>query len=290
MKKTENKVKELNEAIDLIDLINDSEWKATLNERKVKELEFHDRDRMTQDSSNQVNDTHESDTFEKFYGNKKYYDVVERSNSYVQDWIKKEAKGNIFLDYACGNGINARHAAKNGAILSIGFDISGVSVKNSIKFAQDENIKNIRFFQADAENTKIPDNSIDRIICSGMLHHLDLSYALPELRRILKPGGKILAVEALDYNPAIKLYRMLTPDMRTEWEKAHILSLKDVEFSKRFFKLGGIRYWHVVGYAAGKFPSLRGVLDLIDKVLEKIPLVQRMSWMFTFELIKPDEK
>ncbi len=286
----EKTIKELNEAIDLIDLINDSEWKSTLNERKVKELEFHDRDRMNQDSSNQVNDVHEGDTFEKFYGNKKYYDVVERSNSYVQDWIEKEAKGNIFLDYACGNGINARHAARSGATLSIGFDISGISVKNSIRFAQDENIKNIRFFQADAENTKIPDNSIDRIICSGMLHHLDLSYALPELRRILKPGGKILAVEALDYNPAIKLYRMLTPDMRTEWEKAHILSLKDVEFSKRFFKLGGIKYWHVVGYAAGKFPSLRGVLDLIDRVLEKIPLVQRMSWMFTFELIKPDEK
>ena len=290
MKEIENKVKELNAAIDLIDLINDSDWKATLNDRKLKELEFHDRDRMNQDSNDQVDSAHEGDTFEKFYGNKKYYTVVERSNSYVQDWIKKEAKGNIFLDYACGNGVHARHAAKSGAVLSIGFDISGISVKNAIRFSKDENIKNTRFFQADAENTKIPDNSIDRIICSGMLHHLDLSYALPELRRILKPGGKILAVEALDYNPAIKLYRMLTPDMRTEWEKAHILSLKDVEFAKRFFGLGSIKYWHVIGYAAGKFPSLLRILNLFDRVLEKIPLVQRMSWMFTFELIKHDEK
>jgi len=286
MKKIQNEVKELNKAIDKIGLINDSDWKATLNERKVKELEFHDRDRMNQGSNNQVNDVQEGDTFEKFYGNKKYYNIIKRSNSYVQDWIAKEAKNNIILDYACGNGTNARHAAKSGAALSIGFDISGISVKNATKFAKDENIKNIRFFQADAENTKIPNNSIDRIICSGMLHHLDLSFALPELRRILKPGGKILAVEALDYNPAIKLYRMLTPDMRTEWEKAHILSLKDVEFAKRFFKLGEINYWHVIGYAAGKFPSLQMPLDLIDKVLEKIPLVQRMSWMFTFELIK----
>jgi ubiquinone/menaquinone biosynthesis C-methylase UbiE len=290
MKEIENKVQELNTAIDAINLIDDTEWKATLNDRKVKELEFHDRDRINQDSNDQVDSAQEGDTFEKFYGNKKYYSVVKRSNSYVQDWISKEAKGNIFLDYACGNGLNARHAAKSGAALSIGFDISGISVKNAIKFSEDENIKNIRFFQADAENTKIPDNSIDRIICSGMLHHLDLSYALPELRRILKPGGKVLAVEALDYNPAIKLYRMLTPDMRTEWEKAHILSLKDVNFAKRFFKVDKIKYWHVVGYAAGKFPSLLTLLDLIDKVLEKIPLVQKMSWMFTFELIKNDEK
>ena len=123
-----------------------------------------------------------------------------------------------------------------------------------------------------------------------MLHHLDLSYALPELRRILKPGGVILAVEALDYNPAIKLYRLLTPAMRTEWEKAHILSLKDIRFAKRFFDLGEVRYWHIVGYIAGKFPLFQMPLDIIDKVLEKIPFVQLMSWMFTFELVKKIEK
>ncbi len=53
----------------------------------------------------------------------------------------------------------------------------------------------------------LDDNYIDAIICSGMLHHLDLSYAFLELRRILRAEGKILAaIEALNYNPAIKLY------------------------------------------------------------------------------------
>ena len=279
----------LNEVIDDIDKIKDSEWVSTLNSRKIKELEFHDRDRTHQQSDNQVDEKTEGDTFEKFYSNKKYYKIVNRSNSFVQNWIKKESKNNIFLDYACGNGVNARIAAASGASLSLGFDISGVSIENSIKFAKEEKLENIRFFQADAENTKLPDNSIDRIICSGMLHHLDLSYALPELRRILKPGGKILAVEALDYNPIIKLYRMLTPSMRTEWEKAHILSLKDINFAKYFFKVDNIKYWHVVGYAAGKFPFLSRFLEVMDRVLEKIPYIQRMSWIFTFELIKNSE-
>jgi len=285
-----NRVKSLHKSIDSIDLMNDADWKNTLNDRKIKELEFHDRDRQNQDSSNQVDPENAGDTYEKFYGNKKYYDIVDRSSSYVKNWINNEAKDNIFLDYACGNGNNARVAAKAGAALSIGFDISGVSVENASRFAQEEGLKNIRFFQADAENTKIPNDSIDRIICSGMLHHLDLSYALPELRRILKPGGKLLAVEALDYNPVIKLYRILTPDMRTDWEKAHILSLADVKFAKRFFELGVIKYWHVIGYAAGKFPFLRKPLGRIDQLLEKIPFIQRLSWMFTFELIKPHEK
>jgi len=74
-------------------------------------------------------------------------------------------------------------------------------------------------------------------MCAGMLHHVELSYAFPELRRVLKPGGRILAAEALNYNPAIKLYRNLTPSLRTAWEKDHILSLKDVRFAQRFFQL-----------------------------------------------------
>lgn len=174
-----------------------------------------------------------------------------------------------------------------GAALSLGFDISGVSVENARNAAREAGLNdNIRFFQADAENTKLPDNSIDTIVCSGMLHHLDLSYVFPELRRILKPGGKVLAVEALDYNPAIKLYRFLTPDMRTEWEKAHILNLSDVKFASRFFDVKEIRYWHVAGYAAGKLPRLFPLLDKLDLVLEKIPYVQRMAWIFTFVLEK----
>lgn len=99
-----------------------------------------------------------------------------------------------------------------------------------------------------------------------MLHHLDLSYALPELRRILAPGGRILAVEALDYNPAIKLYRRLTPAMRTEWEKAHIL-----------------------GIAAPHLGPLAPVVHAVDRVLEKVPYAQRLSWIFTFELLKAED-
>jgi hypothetical protein len=106
------------------------------------------------------------------------------------------------------------------------------------------------------------------------------------LRRILKPGGKILAVEALDYNPMIKLYRLLTPEMRTEWEKAHILSLKDINFAKHFFDTGDIRYWHIVGYVSGKYPFFALPLEKIDMILEKIPYIQRLAWIFTFELLK----
>lgn len=272
--------------IDEIDRISDHDWKVSLAERKLKELEFHDRDR----DQSRIEKTKHSDTYEKFYGNNKYYSTTRRSDQYVKNWIAKESKGKVFLDYACGNGKNAFFAREAGAGLSLGFDISGVSVENARNAAASACLNNnIRFFQADAENTKLPDNSVDTTVCSGMLHHLDLSYVFPELRRILKPGGKVLAVEALDYNPAIKLYRIMTPDMRTDWEKAHILNLSDVKFASRFFVVKEIRYWHVAGYVSGKFPWLFPFLDRLDLALEKIPYVQRMAWIFTFVLEKRRE-
>jgi ubiquinone/menaquinone biosynthesis C-methylase UbiE len=275
---------ELLRHIDEIDRIDNEQWIAKLEPRKLAELEFHNRDR----DRNFAAQAQATDSFEKFYGNKKFYATTARSRQYVYDWIRRECQGRIFLDYACGNGEHAMKAAEWGAELALGFDISDVSVRNCVEAARERGLtERTRFFQADAERTMLPDASVDRVICSGMLHHLDLSYAFPELRRILKPGGKVLAVEALDYNPAIKLYRMMTPDMRTEWEKAHILSLKDIRFASRFFEIGEVRYWHVVGYAGALVKPLARPLDLIDSVLERIPLVNRLAWTFTFELIKP---
>ncbi|UYN97246.1 MAG: class I SAM-dependent methyltransferase [Enhydrobacter sp.] len=276
-------VETLRQELDKLSLMTNSEWLQSLNDRKLAELEFHNRVRDQRATLDEM----PKDTYEKFYGNRKYYSATRRSNEYIRKWIDRHAPGRVFLDYACGNGGMARQAAHAGAKLVIGLDISDVSVANAKKAAAAEGLSNTYFVQADAENTRLPDGCVDAVMCSGMLHHLDLSYAFPELRRILKPGGRILAGEALDYNPLIKLYRLVTPSMRTEWEKAHILSLKDIAFARRFFEIGEMRFWHITGYVGGKFPALLPALDSLDRVLERIPLVQLMAWIFTFELIRP---
>jgi ubiquinone/menaquinone biosynthesis C-methylase UbiE len=271
----------LRQRLEEISNIPSHTWLDGLGERKRKELEFHDRDR----DRSRI-ESMDADTYERFYGNKKYYAATRRSKEYFQDWITRMAPGKVFLDYACGNGAAAISAAKAGAALAIGLDISPVSVRNAADDARRAGVEgNAVFIQADAENTKLPDDSVDLVICNGMLHHLDLSHAFPELRRILAPGGRILAIEALDYNPLIKLYRHLTPQMRTEWEKAHILSLKDLRFAKRFFDIGDVRYWHISSIAGPHVPVLMPALEAVDRVLTSLPLVKYLAWIFTFELI-----
>lgn len=264
------------------------QWYAGLSQRKIEELHFHNRDR-----DKKLTENLPKDTFEVLHGNKKYYSTVEKSSKYVENWLKTHVKGKTFLDYACGNGMNAIRAANFGAALSIGLDISDVSIKNARVEAEKQNLTEETYFiQGDCENTGLPSDSVDVILCSGMLHHLDLNHAFPELKRILKPGGKILCVEALDYNPVIKLYRNRTPSMRTDWEKNHILSLKDLRFAKKFFHVEDVNYWHFTSVAAAfiKNESLKEtmlkVFNGIDAVLSKIPLVNLMAWQFTFVLRK----
>ena len=150
-------LKRLNDAIDLIDSIGNTEWISSLNTRKIAELDFHNKDRDRQS----IQEREDRNSSEKYYGNKKYYKTTDRSRQYMKDWIKREAQDKVFLDYACGNGGNALDAARSGAAISLGFDISDVSVRNCRESAECAKLENTRFFQADAENTKLPKDCID---------------------------------------------------------------------------------------------------------------------------------
>lgn len=264
-----------------------------LSDRKKKELIHHNIQRDTT-----LNESIPKDTFEKLHGNKKYYSTVQLIRDYGDRWIEEKAPGKIFVDYACGNGDRAIRAAQLGAKMVIGIDLSDISLNNARQAAARAGvIDRCYFIQADCENTGLPANSVDVVYCSGVLHHLDLSYAFPEIRRILKPGGCGLALEALDYNPLIKLYRNLTPSMRTEWEKNHILSLADVRFAKRFFEVRNVQFWHLCSIAAvlvrhndGLKQAALKVLNRIDQIILKIPGLRLMAWMFTFEVYKRAEE
>lgn len=178
---------EMRRKLEELDRISDEEWLDTLDTRKKKELKFFDQKQRARREGEAAG----TDTFDKFYANHKYYRTTELSRRYVREWVEKHARGKIFLDLACGEGTVAIQAAKAGARLAIGIDISRVSIENARQDAAAHGVtENTFFVQGDAENTKLPDCSIDAVMCSGMLHHLDLSYVFPELRRILAPGGR----------------------------------------------------------------------------------------------------
>ena len=263
------------------------DWVEGLEDRKKEELDFHNFDR-DKESEDVIEKQKEIDV----HSNKRFYSITEKQKIFINDWLKKNITDKVFLDYACGDGLSSFDAANHSPEMIIGIDISDISVLNAKKQAKQLKLKNCYFFQADCENTELPDESVDVILCQGMLHHLDLKIAFPELKRILKKNGKVLCVEALSVNPLIQLYRDSTPEMRTEWEKAHILGPKDLKFAKKFFHVNQVKYWYLFSLLAVPFRNtflfrpLNTLFSAIDAVFLKIPYLNRLAWQFTFVLNK----
>jgi len=254
--------------------------------RKQKEIDFHN-----QRECDRLHLSH--DAFERKYSNKKWYTVVRKSHDHVSEWLAANCLGNAALDYCCGLGGMSIELARHGAHVSA-FDISDESARTARHALEEAGFGHrASVYVMDAENLAFADNTFDIIVCSGVLHHLDLERAYRELARVLKPGGKIICMEALGHNPAIALYRRLTPHLRTEWEAKHILKIGDVKLARRYFERSETRFFHLFSIAGvlfrrtPLFRPLLTILEVLDDIFLKVPGVKLMAWQFIFELSGP---
>lgn len=103
--------------------------------------------------------------------------------------------GEWVLDVACGTGLVSFAAARNvgptGSV--VGVDISGQMVEIAACRARELAETNTRFARMDAENLALPDASFDVVLCAlGLMYLPDPEQALREMRRVLRPGGRIV--------------------------------------------------------------------------------------------------
>ncbi|WP_441280074.1 class I SAM-dependent methyltransferase [Bradyrhizobium sp. 63_E2_N1_3] len=116
-------------------------------------------------------------------------------DSVEQPWLGEvfpftETQGRRVLEIGFGPGFDALKFLQSGADYS-GIDITPENV--------DRTKKHLGFFgfepdvsQGNAEDLPYPDASFDIVYSNGVLHHIpSLPDALKEIRRVLKPGGKM---------------------------------------------------------------------------------------------------
>jgi SAM-dependent methyltransferase len=97
-------------------------------------------------------------------------------------------------------------------------NISERELQKGIVRSQETRIKP-KFLIMDAHKLEFPNAHFDLVCGSGILHHLDMKRALPEIARVLRPDGVVLFSEPLDNNPVGHLVRRLTPEARTDDEE-----------------------------------------------------------------------
>ncbi|PMS14839.1 SAM-dependent methyltransferase [Trinickia dabaoshanensis] len=99
------------------------------------------------------------------------------------------------LDLGCGAG-HASFAVAPHARSVVAYDIAEPMLATVAAAARDKGLANIRTQQGPAERLPFADASFDWVVSRFSAHHWrDLPRALAELRRVLKPGGRVLFVD-----------------------------------------------------------------------------------------------
>jgi ubiquinone/menaquinone biosynthesis C-methylase UbiE len=103
--------------------------------------------------------------------------------------------GERVLDVACGTGLvtfdSAGAVGASGRVT--GVDLSGVMVEASQQRASARSLSNVSFERMDAEALGLPDASFDVALCAlGLMYMPDPVKAVREMRRVLRPGGRIV--------------------------------------------------------------------------------------------------
>jgi len=116
--------------------------------------------------------------------------------------------GCIALEAGVGNGDFTIRIARSGATI-IGIDVSPKQA--ALARARVATFSNVTVQTGDIAHLDFPDNYFDAVVGQSVLHHLDLEQCLPELRRVLKHGGRFFFFEPNMLNPQVAIEKNVKP-------------------------------------------------------------------------------
>lgn len=135
----------------------------------------------------------------------RYYDLLTwlLSFGHEEAWRERMVSlarlkpGESVLDVGCGTGSLAIAAKRSGGARVTGIDASPEMIARAARKARRAGAE-VGFQVATVESLPFPDDSFDVVLSTLMMHHLPRGArenAAREIRRVLKPGGRVLVVD-----------------------------------------------------------------------------------------------
>jgi SAM-dependent methyltransferase len=115
------------------------------------------------------------------------------------------APGDRALDLGCGSGTQALCLMEEGFRV-VAADLS-VEATRVARATNERAGRSLAAVNADAERLPFADVSLDACVCGLLLHHFkDMHRVAAELRRVVRPGGVVVALDANGHNPPTWLF------------------------------------------------------------------------------------
>ena len=148
-----------------------------------------------------------SNTVQAFYDQHPYPPPVDNLDDQQQRWqdegrrradfhlhwpAKAYRTGLQVLVAGCGTSQAAKHALRQSSSHFVGIDISQTSVRHTETLKHKYHLTNLEVYQLPVEGVGELDRTFDKIVCTGVLHHLpDPDAGLRALREVLEPDGSM---------------------------------------------------------------------------------------------------
>ena len=200
--------------------------------------------------------------------------------------VMGDIEGKKVVEIGCGEGWLTRILAKKKADV-YSFDISDEAINTVRSRLKEEGLSDrVTLERMAAEELTYPSDTFDLVVGSAILHHLDLEISAKEIWRVLKPGGKGYFMEPLGHNPALNLYRKLTPHLRSPDEQPllwHHMNIYHRQFSKfvheEFYLVSFLSlFWYFLNRDKFVQRTRDLLLPLDHMVLSLIPGMRKYCW------------
>lgn len=209
-----------------------------------------------------------------------------------------DIKGRKVLEIGFGTGAHLAWLARRGAIVT-GVDISPERVRAAKDLMESEGLSgNVSVMCQDIMATDLPEEAFDIIYGHDILMYMGGDYPpfAQKAYSMLKEGGKLIVVEALDNHPAARIYR-------------NIFAPREFRYFTRYFNIAGLsafrsgyrrmtsEFFYILAPLAfiwknwitskTMFDIFERSLTMVDKrALKKFPALEKYCWRVVFEAQK----
>lgn len=205
-----------------------------------------------------------------------------------------DLRGKQVLDLGCGIGYTPLELAARGAQVTA-VDLSSTAVQATQQRVREAGLdRQIETVRANVEELPFADASFDLIYAQNFLMHVSHRTVGRECRRLLRSGGKMVAVEPLAHHPLVRLYRRFFseykdthPRYSTHEDIATLASLFNHAHEQRFYLLAVLAASTSLQNRKVLFGPLLAALNWFDAQLLKFwPGLREWSWVTVIELYK----